>query len=84
VSAPARVRHLGYSTIALTVPRRGTYDLAVTYTPYWQSQTACLEKTADGMTRLVVRRAGLVLLRFVVTPGRALATIAGDGSDTCR
>jgi hypothetical protein len=36
------------------------------------------------MTRLVVRRPGRILLRFAVTPSRALATIAGDGSDTCR
>jgi hypothetical protein len=83
VSPPARVRSVGYSTIALAVPKRGTYDLSVTYTPYWQSRTACLEQTPDGMTRLVVRRAGLVKLRFAVTPARALATIAGDASNTC-
>jgi hypothetical protein len=83
VTPPARVRNLGYSTIALDVPRRGTYGLSVTYTPYWQSRTACLEKTPDGMTRIVVRRAGLVKLRFAVTPGRALETIAGDGSESC-
>jgi hypothetical protein len=35
------------------------------------------------MTRVVVRKPGLVLLRFVVTPGRALATIAGDASERC-
>ena len=43
------------------VPRRGAYRLSVTFTPYWQSRTACLERTTDGMTRVVVRRAGLVL-----------------------
>jgi hypothetical protein len=83
VSAPAQVRRVGYSTIALEVPRRGSYRLAVTYTPYWQSHTACLGRTQDGMTRVVVRRPGLVLLRFVVTPGRALATIAGEASERC-
>ena len=83
VTPPARVHSLGYSTIGLDVPHSGTYDLAVTYTPYWQSQTACLERTPDGMTRLVVHKPGRVLLRFVVTPGRALAAIAGDSSDTC-
>jgi hypothetical protein len=84
VSRPAQVRRLGFSTIALEVPRRGSYRLAVTYTPYWQSRTACLARTQDGMTRVVVRQPGLVLLRFVVTPGRALATIAGERSDSCR
>jgi hypothetical protein len=84
VSAPARVRRLGYATIALNAPRRGAYRLAVTYTPYWHSRTACLERSADGMTRLVVRQPGLVRLRFAVTPGTALETIAGGDSDTCR
>jgi hypothetical protein len=83
VSPPARVRTLGTTTIAVAVPRPGTYRLSVTYTPYWQSQTACLERAADGMTRLVVRRPGLIVLRFAVTPGRALATIAGVDSERC-
>jgi hypothetical protein len=83
VSPPARVRRLGYTTIALAVPRRGTYRLAVTYTPYWETRTACLSRTADGMTRLFVRRPGLVLLHFAVTPERALETIAGRDSESC-
>ena len=83
VTPPARVQSLGYSTIALDVPRRGAYELSVTYTPYWQSRTACLQRTPDGMTRIVVLRPGLVQLRFAVTPGRALETIAGDSSQTC-
>jgi hypothetical protein len=83
VSPPARVRRLGYTTIALDVPRRGTYRLAVTYTPYWATHTACLSRTQDGMTRLVVRRPGLVLLHFAVTPERALETIAGRDAQTC-
>jgi hypothetical protein len=83
VTPPARVRSLGYSTIALAVSRRGSYRLSVTYTPYWQSRTACLERNADGMTRVVVRRPGLVLLRFAVTPTRALETIAGDAPEHC-
>ena len=84
VSPPARVRRLGTTTIALAVPRRGTYRLSVTYTPYWESQTACLERAPNGMTSLVVRRPGLVVLRFAVTPGRALKTIAGVDSENCR
>jgi hypothetical protein len=35
------------------------------------------------MTRLYVRRPGLVLLHFAVTPGRALETIAGRDSESC-
>jgi hypothetical protein len=83
VSPPARVRKLGYTTIALVVPRPGAYRVAVTYTPYWESPTACLSRGPDGMTRLVVRHPGLVLLRFAVTPERALETIAGRDGEAC-
>jgi hypothetical protein len=83
VSAPARVLELGYATIRLAVPRAGTYGLAVTYTPYWQSRAACLQRSHNGMTELTVRRPGTVLLRFAVTPRRALATIAGRSGEVC-
>ena len=65
------------------VPRPGAYRVAVTYTPYWESPTACLSRGPDGMTRLVVRHPGLVLLRFAVTPERALETIAGRDGEAC-
>jgi hypothetical protein len=55
----------------------------VTYTPYWESPSACLSRTADGMTRLFVRRPGIVLLHFAVTPERALETIAGRKPEPC-
>jgi len=83
VSEPARVTRLGYSTIALAVPKRGTYHLSVSYTPYWHARTACLSRAADGMTRLDVRKAGAVVLRFDVTPGRALAQLAGLDAEPC-
>jgi hypothetical protein len=83
VSAPARVLALGYTTIRLAVPRAGAYRLAVTYTPYWRSRAGCLQRSPDGMTELVVHRPGTVLLRFVVTPGRALETIAGRSTGRC-
>ena len=83
VTAPAHVAHLGYSTIALAVPRPGTYHLSVRYTPYWSARTACLSRAPDGMTRVDVRKAGRVLLRFDVTPGRALAQLAGLDAEPC-
>jgi len=83
VSAPARILQLGYTTIRLAVPRVGTYRLGVTFTPYWLSRTACLQRSRSGMTELIVRRRGTVLLRFAVTPTRALETIAGEASERC-
>jgi hypothetical protein len=83
VSPPARVRSMGYATIALTVPRAGVYHLSVTYTPYWQSDTVCLRRAADGMTRLVVLKPGIVRLRFAVTPDRVLDTLTGERPEPC-
>jgi hypothetical protein len=83
VSPPARVRALGFATISLAVPRPGSYRLAVTYTPYWRSKTACLEQSADGMTRIVVRRPGVVRVHFGITPARALETIVGYSPEPC-
>jgi hypothetical protein len=82
VSAPAQVLSLGYETIRLAIPRPGSYRIGVSYTPYWQSHAGCLERTPRGMTRFVARRAGIVTLRFSVTPGRALETLAGE-SESC-
>jgi hypothetical protein len=83
VNAPAHVRSMGYATIALSVPRAGVYHLSVTYTPYWESDTVCLRRAADGMTRLVVRKPGLVRLRFAVTPDRVLDTMTGEPPEPC-
>jgi hypothetical protein len=77
VSPPGRVLALGYETIRLAIPKPGTYRVGVSYTPYWQSRAGCLERTPNGMTRLVARRAGIVTLRFSVSPSRALETLAG-------
>jgi hypothetical protein len=83
VSAPARVLAFGYTTIRLAIPRAGAYRLAVTYTPYWRSSAGCLQRTLDGMTELIAHRPGRVLLRFSVTPARALETIAGQSTESC-
>ena len=81
VSAPARVLALRYTSIRLAVPRPGTYTLGVSYAPYWQTTSGCVAQTADGMTRLVVRRAGTVSLRFDVTAARALQALTGDAPE---
>jgi hypothetical protein len=83
VSPPARVLELGYSTIRLAVPRAGTYRLGVSFTPYWRSRAGCLQRSPNGMTKLIVRSPGTVLLQFAVTPLRALETIAGKSSKRC-
>jgi hypothetical protein len=83
VSPPARVLELGYSSIRLRVPAAGTYQLNVTYAPYWHTPAGCLAPTLDGMSELTVVRPGIVSLRFGVTAGRALRTLVGEESQTC-
>ena len=81
VSAPARVLALRSASIRLAVPRPGSYELSVMYAPYWQTRAGCVERTADGMTRLIIRRPGTVSLRFRVTAARALDALTGDSPE---
>jgi hypothetical protein len=75
-----RVVALTQTAIDLTVGRAGRYRVAVRYSPYFAARGACITKTKDGMTRLDIARAGRVRLAFAVTPGRALAALAGSSS----
>ena len=82
VSTPARVLHFEYTSLRLELPRPGTYRLAVTYSPYWQTAAGCLRPTEDGMTELTARRPGIALVKFDVTARRALGAIVGE-EDGC-
>ena len=83
ISPPGRVLRLGYTSMRLAVPRRGTYTLGVTYSPYWHTQSGCVQQLPDGMTKLTVHRPGTVLLHFAVTASRALEAIEGDAVRAC-
>ena len=83
VTPPARVLHVGYTSIRLTVPRRGTYNLGVTYAPYWRTTAGCVQSRPNGMMKITVHQPGIVLLRFAVTATSALEAIAGDRTGDC-
>ncbi|MDQ2967002.1 MAG: hypothetical protein M3R37_01620 [Actinomycetota bacterium] len=83
ITAPARVLALGYTSIKLAVPAKGTYRLNVTYAPYWHTRAGCLTETPDGMTELSVRRTGVVTLHFAVTAARALEAMVGTQAEPC-
>jgi hypothetical protein len=76
-----RVLAMKQTEIDLLVRKPGAYRLTVRYSPYFAAHGACLQKTKNGMTLLDARRAGRVRLRFSVTPGRALAALAGTSSN---
>jgi hypothetical protein len=75
--APASVLWLWPSRLVAEVGAPGTYDVRVRWSPYWRASAGCVAKGADGMTRVSVRRAGLVQLSFSLDVTRGLQTLAG-------
>jgi hypothetical protein len=75
--APATVLWLWPQRLVAEVGAPGTYRVRVRWSPYWQSSEGCVAKTADGMTRVTARHAGLVELRFRISVTRGLQTLAG-------
>ena len=61
--------------IGLTKP--GSYRVRVRWSPYWESSSGCVSRTADGLTRITSAHSGLVELRFSVSVTRGLQTLAG-------
>jgi hypothetical protein len=58
--APAQLSELHHDRVAGRVQGRGSFRLAVRFTPYWrvESGDVCVEEAPDGMTTLVSRRRG--------------------------
>jgi hypothetical protein len=78
-----RVLSMHESRIALSLPRAGTYRLAVRFSRYWRPSVGCAARTHDGMTRLTVGRPAVVRLDFAPSPRRALAALTGAASRSC-
>jgi hypothetical protein len=85
VTGPGRpgVLSVTHSSALLDVPRAGTYRVAIRYTPYWTVSTGCVREARDGMTRLILPRAGRVLLAFRWSPERALDVVSGAPASDC-
>jgi hypothetical protein len=81
---PARVEHLGDTTMALVVGGPGRYRVAVRYSPYWTARQACVTEGKDEMLRIATATGGRVELAFKVGAGRALQTLVGGDPDGCR
>jgi hypothetical protein len=82
-AAPAEVLSLAQTYMLVHVDAPGLYRLAVRYSPYWRVTGACVFRGNDGMIRLISQRRGLLLLRFEVDTGRALATVVGSDPAGC-
>jgi hypothetical protein len=61
----------------LDLPSAGTYRIATTWTPYWDSTSGCVTKDTAGLIQLSVPRRGRVRLTFDLDAKRALATLRG-------
>jgi hypothetical protein len=85
VSGGAEVRRFEPTGLLLQVPRRGSYRLAVRFSPYWRTLQGCVAPAPDGLTRLYAFRAGIVDLDFKVNVHRGLETLTGlEPSRFCR
>ena len=79
-----RVLALTATRMTLSLPRPGSYRLAVRYSPYWNAEQACLSNRPDGMTTITAEHAGRLELRFHVTAAKALAAaVVGTRSQVC-
>ena len=81
--APARVVALAQTRVSIRVAARGTYRLAIRYSPYWSASSGCLDPGKDSMIRLQAPTAGVVALTFRVNARRALAALQGQRPQTC-
>jgi hypothetical protein len=63
--------------LLLHVSRRGTYRIAVRWSPYWRTSTGCLTPTPDGMLRLHTPGAATVRIVFDVDGAGLLDALTG-------
>ena len=80
VTGPARARVLALTQerVVVSVPRGGTYRIAVRYSPYWRTSDGCLSKGKDGMLRLTTLHARVARIGFIVSADSALEQLAGQ------
>ena len=85
LTGPARgsVLAMTESRIVARVDAPGTYRVAVRFSRYWEPSLGCVVRGPDGMIRLTVPRAGVVVLHFSPDPGAALAALAGGRARSC-
>jgi hypothetical protein len=83
--AGASLTALEHERIAGSTRVPGDYRLAVRFTPYWRVSRGdvCLERAADGMTRLSARRAGPFELVIDESPGALLHAVVNRRGDVC-
>jgi hypothetical protein len=79
VTGPGRgaVVRMTDARIIVALGRRGTYRIAVRWSPYWHTTHGCLLRGKDGMLRLTTPRAQTLRLKFVLSADSAFDTLTG-------
>jgi hypothetical protein len=85
ITGPGRphVVKLGNNFLTVTVPRAGTYRIAVNASPYWRATSGCVNEGKDGMIRLHANSARRIRLTFAFSTAAALDTVTGRSASTC-
>jgi hypothetical protein len=80
VRGPGRPTVLAFreSRLRIRVSQRGTYGIAVRWSPYWHASAGCLLRSHDGMVELRARRSGVVRIAFDVDASSLFAALAGQ------
>jgi len=84
--SPAHLLGLGHETVTGTAARRGRYLLRVRFNPYWQVEPsgACVRRAANGMTQLILPRAGRFTLVIPSDLGAVLEALTRSPPALCK
>jgi hypothetical protein len=74
----ADVLELDASHAVIMLSARGTYRVAIRFSPYWRAQRGCIASGPDHMIRLVERRAGVEKLDFKINVHRGVEVLTGN------
>jgi hypothetical protein len=85
VSGGAGARLLAFSQtgFVLRVVDPGRYRLAVRYSPYLRPSSGCIVARRDGMSDVIVRRPGRVVVSFDLDLVQALSALVDDAPRVC-
>jgi hypothetical protein len=80
---PSHVVALREDGMSLRVGKRGTYRIAIRYTPYWHTSVGCVWAGKDKMIRLNASGPGFVKMTFRIDPSQVLTEVAGGKPKPC-
>ena len=82
-SGPAHVVSLGPTRALFTVSAKGTYHVAIRYSPYWRARPGCVGETRDGDVQLTGLAPGTIELEFQLGVQQFLDALNKSGGTRC-